>query len=337
MMKYILAIVVAATILACKGDVKQKVGYQKTGDEIIDALSQQIENAPLVPQNYYKRASALYEREDYALAIDDLNKALAIDSLNPDYYHLLADSYMDYYRSREALETMRSVLKIYPDRVPSLLKLAELEYIVERHDVSIYNCNLILKDNPQNAEAFFMIGLNFRALKEVDKAIGALQTAVEFEPDLIDAWMILGDLYAEKGDKKAIDYYNSAILLAPTKAEPRHSKAYYLQNNGDIPGAIELYRDIVVTNPEYSMAYLNSGILYLQQDSLDRAYEQFDILAGREPQNANAYFYRAQVQFIRGDMAAAKMDLQNTLRLSPDDAQALELLKDVEKELAEQG
>jgi len=149
--------------------------------------------------------------------------------------------------------------------------------------------------------------------------------------------MILGDLYAEKGDKKAIDYYNSAILLAPTKAEPRHSKAYYLQNNGDIPGAIELYRDIVVTNPEYSMAYLNSGILYLQQDSLDRAYEQFDILAGREPQNANAYFYRAQVQFIRGDMAAAKMDLQNTLRLSPDDAQALELLKDVEKELAEQG
>jgi len=210
---------------------KQKVGYQKTGDEIIDALSQQIENAPLVPQHYYKRASALYEREDYALAIDDLNKALAIDSLNPDYYHLLADSYMDYYRSRD----------------------------------------------------------------------------------------------------------NSAILLAPTKAEPRHSKAYYLQNNGDIPGAIELYRDIVVTNPEYSMAYLNSGILYLQQDSLDRAYEQFDILAGREPQNANAYFYRAQVQFIRGDMAAAKMDLQNTLRLSPDDAQALELLKDVEKELAEQG
>jgi len=335
-MKYVVIAMMAVVLVACKGDQEQKVTYQKTGDEIIDALSQQIEEAPLVPQHYYQRANALYEREDYALAIEDLQKAIAIDSLNPDYYHLLADSYLDYYRSKEALETMRALLKIYPTRVPSLLKLAEMEYIVQRHDVSIYNCNLILKDNPQNAEAFFMIGLNFRALKEVDKAIGAFQTAVEFDPDLIDAWQILGDLYAEKGDKKAVDYYNSAILLAPDQPQPRHSKAYYLQNNGDIPGAIRLYREIVVSNPDYAMAYLNSGILYLQQDSLDKAYEQFDILAGRQPENANAYFYRAQVQFIKGDMAAAKADLQNTLRLNPEDVQAQELLQDVEKELAEQ-
>lgn len=336
MTKYILAFLVAIAIFACKGDKKKEVVYQKTGDEIVDALSEQILNAPLVPEHYYQRASALYEREDYALAIEDLKKAIAIDSLNPNYYHLLADNYMDYYRSREALETMRDVLKIYPERVPSLLKLAEMEYIVERHDVSIYNCNLILKNNPQNADAFFILGLNFRALKEIDQAIGAFQTAVEFDPELIDAWMILGDLYAEKGSKKAIDYYNSAILLAPDKPEPKHSKAFYLQNNGDMPGAIDLYREIVVSNPDYTMAYLNSGILYMQMDSLDRAYEQFNILAGRQPQNANAYFYRAQVHFVRGDMEEAKTDLENTLRLNPEDTDAQDLLSEVKKELAGQ-
>ncbi len=332
-MKYIWLLAITSLLLACKDDKPKEVTYAKTGDEIVDALSEEILKAPADAQRYYKRATALYERENYALAISDLEKAIDIDSLTPQYYHLLADSYMDYFRSKDALTTMRKVLKIYPARVPSLLKLAELEYIVERHDVSIYNCNLILKDNPQNAEAFFMLGMNFRALKENDKAIKSFLTAIEFDPELIDAWTILGTMYAEKGDKRAIKYFDSAIMLAPDKPEEKHTKAHYLQTHGDVSGALKLYRDIVLAHPSYTPVYLNAGILYLQQDSLDKAYEQFNILAGREPLNSNAFFYRAQVQYMRGDMEAAKLDLQNTINLNPEDKDAQKLLFEVLEEL----
>ena len=321
------------SLIACN-DKKTETGYMATGDQAVDALSKQIEKAPLQAENYFQRAGILYEKEEYARAIADMEKALAIDSLNPNYYHLLADSYMDYYRSKDALETMRKVLKIYPDRVPSLLKLAEMEFIVKRHDVSIYNCNLILKDNPQNAEAFFMLGLNFKELGETQKAINSFQTAVENDPDLLDAWVIIADMYAEQGDNKAIDYYNSAIMLAPDKPEMKHSKAFYLQNNGKVNEAKHIYRDIVVSTPSYGMAYLNLGVLYLQQDSVDLAFEQFDILTSREPTNPNAFFYRAQTHFLKGDMEAAKVDLQNTLRLNPDDSDAQSLLDEVLMELA---
>lgn len=319
---------------ACKSDQTPSEGYVSTGDEIVDALSAEILKNPKAADPYFRRAEALYERENYPLAISDLQTAMKIDSMNPDYYHLLADSYMDYYRSKEALATMRKVLKIYPTRVASLLKLAEMEYIVQRHDVSMYNLNLIIKDHPQHAEAFFMLGMNFRALGQVDRAINSFQTAVEFDPELLDAWVLLGDLYAEKGDERAIDYYNSAIMLAPDQPQMKHSKAFYLQNNGQIDEALKLYREIVISNPDYGMAFLNSGILYLQQDSLDRALENFNILAGREPTNANAFFYRGQVQFIKGNLDAAKTDLQNTLRLNPDDKDAQELLDEILMELA---
>lgn len=335
MSKWIALAILFALLTSCKPDpVTTKVGFAKTGDEIVDALSGEIEKNPDAAAPYYKRAEALYERENYPLAISDLEKAIKIDSLNPDYYHLLADSQMDYYRSKEALATMRKVLKLYPTRVPTLLKLAEMEYIVKRHDVSMYNLNLIIKDNPQNAEAFFMLGMNFRALGEIDKAINSFQTAVEFDSGLLDAWVILGDLYAEKGDARAVDYYNSAIMLAPDKPKLKHNKAFYLQNNGRIPEAQALYREIVISNPDYGLAFLNSGVLYLQQDSLDKAYEQFNILVGREPTNANAFFYRGQVQYIKGNLEAAKTDLENTMRLNPADKDAQGLLDEILIELA---
>lgn len=330
MNKIVLGIFLAVTLWSCKSDTKENVTFSETGDAAIDAISKEIEKDPSA-QNYYLRAQALYNSEDYARSISDAEKAISLDSLQADYYHLLADGYMDYYRSKEALATMRRVLKIYPTRVPSLLKLAELEYIVQRYDLSVFNCNLILKDHPQNAEAFFMLGMNFRALGDREKAINSFQTAVEFDPDLIDAWIILGDLYGEKGDKKALKYYDAALVIAPEKNEVKHSKAFYLQNNGDIPAALALYRDIIIKDPSYGPAFLNSGILYLQLDSLDKAYEQFDILANREPQNANAYFYRAQVSYIKGDLTSTEQDLQNTLRINPEDKDAKKLLEEVMK------
>lgn len=335
MSKWIAIAILLGSLLSCKQEpVTKKVEFAKTGDEIVDALSQQIESNPDSPVAYYSRAEALYERENYPLAISDLEQAIKLDSLNPNYYHLLADSYMDYYRSKEALATMRKVLKLYPTRVHTLLKLAEMEYIVKRHDVSMYNLNLIIKDNPQNAEAFFMLGMNFRAVGQIDKAINSFQTAVEFDSELLDAWVILGDLYAEKGDERAIEYYNSAIMLAPDKPEMKHNKAFYLQNNGRIQEALTLYREIVISNPDYGMAFLNSGVLYLQQDSLDKAYEQFNILAGREPTNANAFFYRGQVHYVKGNLEAAKTDLENTLRLNPEDKDARSLLDEILIEIA---
>lgn len=306
-----------------------------TGDPELDALTLEIDKKPDDPNLYFMRGRKYYEKASYDNAINDLKKAIKLDSLNPEYYHLLADTYLDYYNSQEAIHTLQYLLILYPERIPTLLKLAEFKHIVEDYDGSILTVNEVVRLDPQNAEAYFMLGMNFRALGDTVRAINSFQTAVELDSGLTDAWMILGDLYEAKNDPKALRYYDSAILSNPQSMEALHSKAFYLQNHGDIAGAKQIYRDIILKDKNYEGAYLNLGVLYMEQDSMDAAYEQFNILAGINPKNYMAYYMRGQVHEKKSRIQAAKADYESAHNLNSKDervVKALERLSKMEKQ-----
>lgn len=281
----------------------------------IEQLSKEIADSPNNPQLYMQRARFFYEKSSYDNAITDMKKAISLDSLNPALYHFLTDCYLDSGNGQEAVNTMFKVLAMYPERVPSLLKTAEVQYILEKYDESILTINQAVKVDPHNAECFFMLGVNFRALQDIPRAINSFQTAVEMDSKLTDAWLMLGELMEAKKDPKALQYFESAVLSDPTSPHAKHALAYYLQNHKNIPRALELYRNIIVEHKDYIDAYLNSGILYMEMDSLDRAYEQFNLITGVSPQNAQGYFFRGKVEKERGNLKAALADLQTANNL----------------------
>jgi tetratricopeptide (TPR) repeat protein len=319
-------------IISCGGESK-KTTSKTTGDNQVDEITKQLLTSPDDVNLLYQRASIYYEKDEYEASILDLERAMHIDSLRPEIYHLLADNYLDYYRSREALDMMEKVVRLFPERIPSLLKLSEMQMILNQYENSIFTINEVLRLSPQNNEAFFMLGMNFRAMGDIDRAINSFQTAVENDPEMVDAWIILGELHEKKGTGDAIKYYNNAINVAPDKPEVLHSKAFYLQNHGDIPGALDLYREINLMSPTYADAYLNAGIIYMELDSLDLAFEQMNLLAGVQPQNPFAYYYRGLIHNAYGNYEAAAIDLQNSLNISPDFKVAEELLKEVQTKL----
>jgi tetratricopeptide (TPR) repeat protein len=324
----IFVMIIVLVFAGCK-DEKQ-TSTKASGDPDIDKISAQITANPADATLYYQRARLYYDKSAYDNTIIDLESALAIDSLNPDYYHLLADTYLDYYNSKGALNTMNKVLALYPSRIPSLLKLAEFKHILQDYDGSILTANEALKHDQQNAEAYFMLGMNFKALGDKTRAINAYQTAVEFDSGLTDAWIYLGELYEEKKDPKALKYYESAILSNPESMQAWHGKAFYLQNHGKITDAQAIYRDIIMKDKSYADAYLNSGLLYMETDSIDRAYEQFDLLTGVAPANYMGYYMRGIVQEKKGKKEQALKDYESAYNLNKDDKnlqKAIETLK----------
>ena len=321
--------------VACDEKKKEKI-IESTGDGLIDQLTLEIDKKPDDVQLLYQRASAYYDKDEYQASINDLEKALSIDSLQPQIYHLLADNYLDYYRSREALDMMEEVVRLFPERIPSLLKLSEMQMILNQNENSVFTVNEILRLSPQNNEAYFMLGMNFRAMGDIDRAINSFQTAVENDPEMVDAWMILGELHEAKGSKDAVKYYDNAISVAPDKPEVLHAKAFYLQNHDDIPGALDIYRQINIKNPNYSQAYLNAGLVYMEVDSLDKAFEQMNLLAGIEPENPLAYYYRGLIHNAYGNYEAAAIDLQNSINIADDFEAAKEVLKEVKAKLPAQ-
>ncbi len=337
-MKYlhtkILVFVFALTMIGCKQDSRTPK-KAATGNEKIDLLTNEIEKNKNNPQAWYTRAQAWYDLADYDHAIVDLKHAIHLDTMNPVYYHLLADAYLDSYKSRDALETMKIVTGMHPRRIISHLKYAEIQYILKQYDNSITIINNILRMDPQNNEAYFMLGLNFMEMGQTDKAINSFQTAVELNPEMTDAWMLLAELHEKKGDADPLIFYNNAIQIAPDKPELLHAKAFYLQNHDRILEALNIYRQITVQHPSYEGALLNAGILYMEIDSLEKAFEQFNILTGLSPQNHLAHFYHGITNFRLGHIKEAEKDLHTCLNLKPDFQRAKDALDEIQKKRKE--
>ena len=297
-----------------------------TGNPAIDGFTKEIAAQPNDPRLYAQRGALFYENENYDEAIKDLKKALTYDSTNVTYLHLLADSYLDYYQSYNAVTTLQKSAALYPTRIPTLLKLCEFELILEQHEASIKTINKVLALQPLNPDAFFMLGMNFKEMGNIDRAIGSFQTAVENDPDLVDAWINLGQLHAQKQNKMAGVFFDNALQVDPNNTTALHAKAAYLHETDQLQAAIATYRQLNIIDPTYEEGFFNTGIIYLEMDSLKRAYQQFDLAAKTSPTYILAYYYRALVQEKQGDLEAAKKDYQQALNLSPGFDRAKEAL-----------
>ncbi len=305
------------SFLGCKENNNSSIDLSEmTGDTDVDFVTKEISKNTGNPDLYFERAKLFYDRKNYDGSIEDIQSAMRIDSLNPKYYHLLADVYMDYYQSRRALFTMKELVKIYPERSESLLKLAEIQFILKKYLESINSINKAIKVDRENANAYLLLGMNFREQGNFKQALNSFQTAVEMDPELIDGWLILGDLYANNESKLAETYYDNALRVNPESIEALHTKAFYLQNEERIDEAIELYNKIKGIKRDYSDAYLNTGILYLEMDSVDRAFEEFEIITQVDPASHLGYFYRGIANEMKGNIEAAKLDFQSCLNLN---------------------
>jgi tetratricopeptide (TPR) repeat protein len=322
-------------LFSCKNKEPQNTAVQPataTGNPAIDDLSQKIAASPNIASLYAQRGALFYQNEGYDEALADLEKAISLDSSQADYFHTLADVNMDYARSRQALAVMEKAVSLFPKRIPTLLKLAEFQLILKQNNPALFTLERIRGIDPLNAEMFFMFGNVFREMGKTDQAITAYQSAVENDPELLDAWIYLGELISEKNTTLAAKYFDNALRLDSSSVSALHAKAYFLSNKkNDLSGAVALYKKINTLDPQYTDGYYNLGLLYLDMDSLDQAYRSFDLAVKVAPTYAEAYYHRGIVAEKKGDIAQAKADFDNVLRLDSNFASAQEAVRRLAK------
>ncbi len=323
----------AVIFVACTKEPSKSndVNFTPTGNPVIDGFSKEIAANPDNASLYAQRAAAYYELEGFDEAISDLKTAIGLDSVQIPYHHLLADVYLDYYKSREALETMYQAEKLFPKSLPTKLKLSEFQFILKRNTQSLKTLDNILKIDPQNADAFFMIGMNLKETGDTTKAINSFQTAVEHNPDLIDAWILLGKLYAAQNNPLAPRFFDNAIALDTSNLEARMGKAVHYQRQGDWDQALDTYKKIIHIDPQYANAYYNIGLLHFEKEAYDKAKDNFSIATKVDPLNDRAYYYRGLASEFLKDFSSAQKDYEQALRINPDYAFAQEALARVKK------
>ncbi len=330
---------IISSFYSCKTDTASKPG--STPEVVaqipqIDKLDQQLTDNPNDPNLYFKRAQVYFKNEGYDEAIQDMAYAMQLDSTNIEYHHFLTDVYLKYPKSYQALLTMQRVVALHPEDVPSLQKLGHLHLVLQQYQEALNTLDQALKIDPQNASTYFLRGLTLEGLGKEEEAIKAYRFSTELDADMIDAWIILGQLYQKRDDPTAIQYFNNAVRVDTTSIFALHTKANYLQQTGATQQAIDVYRKIILLDPGYSDAHFNTGLAYLELDSTQLAYKSFDLVVKTEPTNSQAYYYRGLTGELIGKLAQAKQDFEQTLNMDPIFQPAQESLKRVTEILEKQ-
>lgn len=330
----------SALFIACHADVPSENQEKNEVAGIVPELDQLNVLIVSNPEEFdlrLQRAKLYYQMEQYPQAIGDLELALQLDSTDLQTRHLLADAYLDNYQSRKALGSLEKTVMMYPESIPSLLKLAEFQLILKRHQEAMHTLAIIHDLDHQNADAYFMKGMVLKETGDTTLAIRHFQNATRENPNLIDAWINLGQLHEALNDAEAIRYYDAGLAVSPDNPLLLLTKAQYLAGQDRIDESKSIYHFMMELDPYSFEPYYDLGLLYLDQDSLNQAVNHFDLSIKINPMYARAYFYRGYTRELTGQVDEARYDYEQTLRLNPGDSDAKEALdRLIEKKIIDQ-
>ncbi len=318
-----------------------KNNSSETGDSNLKADSLSIKlNSPELkavnvelladPNNaalYNKRAKVYQGLREFPEAVNDSKRAIKLDSANASFYLTLADTYFSQNNTRLSKELLEITAKKFPDNIETLLKLAELYYLVQRYQEGIDYVNKALKLNENLAKAYFIKGSIYRESGDTSRAISSLETAVEQDNKYMEAFYDLGVMYAARRNPIALDYYNNVLSIQPNNQNAAYAKAKLLQDLGKTNEAISAYQSIIKADKSCANCYYNLGAIYLEiTKEPKKALEQFTKAIESDPTYLAAYFARGYTYTLLKDKESAKADFNMCLQLEPNYVAAIEEL-----------
>ncbi len=176
---------------------------------------------------------------------------------------------------------------------------------------------------PDNAEAHYKLGLEFKAQGRADKALSCFQKAVQSEPDHADAHLFMGILFQEQGQlEKAFSCYQNATRVKPDYAQAFNNMGNVLKARGNFDDAISHYQKALALKPDYAEAYNNMGIAFQDQGKFKEAVSCYQEALNRNSQFPEFYDNMGNSLQYQGQFEEAISCYQKALALRPDYAAA---------------
>lgn len=267
---------------------------------------------------YHERALLYIKSQNFQYAMDDMSKALSIDSTKAPYFLTLSDLYFIANKTFNAKSALEKCLSIEPDNVKAHLKLAEIYFIVKKYDEANNNLEAVFKIEPFNTKAYFMKGMIYKETGDTAKAVSAFQTVIDKDQSEYNSYMQLGILYNAKNNALAEQYFTGALRLNPRSQEALYGRAMYLQEHNELDKAIQDYTTIIQINPQNKSAHFNLGYLhYTYLKVYDQAIKHYTDAITADPDYTEAYYNRGLSYEALGNIKAAKNDYEKALSLRP--------------------
>ncbi len=168
---------------------------------------------------------------------------------------------------------------VLPPNTGSLAERAARAYSKQDWDGARKAYREMLEVDPQNALAWANLGAVEQQAKNPDAAMACFEASTRFNEKLVQSWIALGLLYADKGDRyKAISAFTRALHEDPLDARAHCYLAIEAQGIGWGETALSELQRAIEIKPDYGIAQFNLATLYLDRKppALELAKRHYD-------------------------------------------------------------
>lgn len=222
-----------------------------------------------------------FNKNDSNLAINDLEKAIRLDSNNPLLYAFLAYLHYIFQEDRNSLEKAKGFANT------ALQKLV----------------------NPLDPAEHYAKGLSLTSLIKFEQAIDAYSEAIKQNPQFVIIYLHRGNLYQllNKNDL-AIRDYTEAVKFNSSLDSVYYRRGILYHEKKEYDLAIVDFNNFIKFNPSDDFAYYIRGLSYLSKENFNLAIRDFTKSIGLNPTKKFSYFNRAIAYDKIGQKEKAEAD-----------------------------
>ncbi len=321
-----------------------------------------VRKSPMAERAHYNLGNTYKAREEWDKAIQAYRRAIQIQPAFLGSHNNLGLCYAKKGELEKAEQEYLIALRIQPKAIPTLMNLGTLYLRMERIELAHEQFQKVLSIDPDNSDAYLHLGdihaargrwpeaesafrraveldpdnkeahvqlaeISLRLQKHRDETLQELQEALKGDPEDYDAWMLMGNVLAQKGQTEdALRAYDRATGINPRDFRAYVQRGLALEAAGDLNGAQREYGQAISLDSGAPVGHLRMGAALLKEGRLQEAEVHLRDALRSLPREPEAHLLMARLYLERDDaVKEALAHLEEVTRLAPQHPQADEI------------
>jgi tetratricopeptide (TPR) repeat protein len=318
----------------------QQERFQRNYLDAIDHLKRAISYDPTSAVLHLELSRLYWQLREREQALEVGEKAARLDPENVEAHRFLATAYTALVNRGQGTgeELQRAIshheqaleLDDSPQTTEDLLPLAQLYQYAGRHEDSVRVLEDYLEAADPSPDALLWLAQGYAEVGRLDEASGKLLDALTLSPGSPQLLEVLGDVEQRRGNLNgAIDALRALVQVAPGNLPLYARLGGLLRGVGAPEAAIEIYEQAEAAARQRGDAdsgavmqeiYLDWSEALVSAGRPEQAAERIEMGLREFPDDLRFVLARGQLQYRRGETAAARQTLDGILAAHPRNA-----------------
>lgn len=222
--------------------------------EAVKELNSLIKKQPNLNGAYHARGAAytrqgLEDQEMVNNALNDFNRAIELNRLNPLGWEQRGELNLLLGRSKSALSDISQAIQLRPTAKLFLMR-GGLLLKEQKFGFAISDFLSTLKLDNSQPDAFHLVGVSFFHQGKLREATKSIQQAVKMNPNCLDCLQNLGQIYKELGDyDSALEVLNTALALLVEDTQTLYLRGMLQVEGGHVENALNDFQACTDIDP----------------------------------------------------------------------------------------